>query len=241
MIAFFVICFSSKSIDNIQLKNHRTRSHSESEVRHLRRWLFSPWRRLNRKPPISPVKQIVRIVPDIGDVHLFCKTHLELIHENVVKVLKNEKTLNTKCDFCNPESGRYTIHGRTQSQKQFMTARFRKWFVQQYHSTVQCRRCWNSSKKSRTRMRTSTPTSGEKRSNDCIYRIGCGLDWKSESDWLPPIICKHSRKNHQLLRLCMSPPSHPLILFYSESIHIIRYLNRFEYDVWKHVSKLVLL
>lgn len=69
--------------------------------------------------PKAPPKQVVRLVPDLEDVHFFSKTHLELIHKNVVKVLKNEKNPNVKYDFCNQERGKYKFVCPNQDSKNF--------------------------------------------------------------------------------------------------------------------------
>lgn len=76
-------------------------------------------------PPIDPetpreaIKEVVRLVPDLEDVHLFSKTHLEIIHKSVVKVLKAEKNPKIKFDFCNPERGRYKMVCPNQESKEF--------------------------------------------------------------------------------------------------------------------------
>lgn len=75
-------------------------------------------------PPELPevtesAKQVVRLVPDLEDVHLFGKTHLEMIHKNVLKILKNEKNPAIKFDFCNHERGRYKFVCPNEDSKNF--------------------------------------------------------------------------------------------------------------------------
>lgn len=60
--------------------------------------------------PDDPNRQelhVVRLVPDIEDVHLFSKAHGDIIHKSVLRQLKECTNHNVKFEFCRPDRGRY--------------------------------------------------------------------------------------------------------------------------------------
>lgn len=62
------------------------------------------------EPPENPtmaVKYLVRLVPDIEDIHLFSKPHLDILNKSVLVAQKEVKDPNIKFDFCKPERGRF--------------------------------------------------------------------------------------------------------------------------------------
>lgn len=61
---------------------------------------------MDDKPP-RPETHVVKLVPDIPDVHLFSKAHGEIIHSSVLKQLSTIRNPDIKFEFCNFERGRY--------------------------------------------------------------------------------------------------------------------------------------
>lgn len=60
----------------------------------------------DEEPP-RLVKHVIKLVPDIGDVHLFSKIHGDKIHSSVKGLLRKSKDPDIKFDFCEFERGRY--------------------------------------------------------------------------------------------------------------------------------------
>lgn len=69
--------------------------------------------------PAQPVKYLVRLVPDIEEVHLFSKAHLELVHKSVLKAHKEANNPIIKFDFCKPERGRYKFVCPNEERRDF--------------------------------------------------------------------------------------------------------------------------
>lgn len=59
------------------------------------------------EPPARPSQFVVRLVPDIEDVHLFSKEHGHLIHKSVLAQLKKAEDPLVKFEYCDFERGRY--------------------------------------------------------------------------------------------------------------------------------------
>ncbi|KAJ6642865.1 hypothetical protein Bhyg_07821 [Pseudolycoriella hygida] len=64
-------------------------------------------------------KFLVRIVPDIEEVHLFSESHGKLLHSSVMKELGKVKDPNIKFDFCDFERGRYKFVCPNESAKEW--------------------------------------------------------------------------------------------------------------------------
>lgn len=57
--------------------------------------------------PARPARYVVKIVPDIEDIHLFTKAHGSIIHNSVKAQLKKVNDPEVKFDFCDFDRGRY--------------------------------------------------------------------------------------------------------------------------------------
>ncbi|KAJ6642749.1 putative ATP-dependent RNA helicase Dbp73D [Pseudolycoriella hygida] len=71
---------------------------------------------VNAKPPPP---QVVRLIPDLEEVHLFSKPHLETLHKSVLKTLKECKNPNVKYEFCDRDRGRYKFVCPNEEAKSF--------------------------------------------------------------------------------------------------------------------------
>lgn len=69
--------------------------------------------------PMRPAKYVVRLVPDIEDIHLFSKAHGSIIHNSVKMQLKKVNDPDVKFDFCDFERGRYKFVCPNQNAKEW--------------------------------------------------------------------------------------------------------------------------
>lgn len=122
---------ASLDIANIQIVhiNKRPRENSKEDSLKLNESLQRPPTKKIKKvimappelpdAPIIPAKFLVRLVPDIDDVHLFSKGHLDMMHTSVLKAHKEANDPNIKFDFCKPERGRYKFVCPNEETRQF--------------------------------------------------------------------------------------------------------------------------
>lgn len=127
----------SRSAANLELENHnkptnakRQRETSEEGEKSLNNSTNGPPLKKSKnvmmeplEPAVSqaqlPPKQIVRLVPDIENIHLFTRSHLDVLHKSVMVALKACKNPNVKFDFCLPERGRYKFICPNEDAKDF--------------------------------------------------------------------------------------------------------------------------
>ncbi len=69
--------------------------------------------------PKIPPKHMVRLVPDIENVHLFTPAHLEILNKSVLRAHKEYEDPNIKFDYCQPERGRFKFVCPNEDAKNF--------------------------------------------------------------------------------------------------------------------------
>lgn len=100
--------------DNIQNVNQKSKGPPTKKVKKVTMAPPNPDETIQQ-----PSKQLVRLVPDLENIHLFSKAHLEIIHSSVLKALKACKDPNVKFDFCKPDRGQYKFVCPNEEAKAF--------------------------------------------------------------------------------------------------------------------------
>lgn len=110
-------------------KTKRGREASEEDPSGLLQTRKSPpakkIKKITMAPPESIIKaeeypkQLVRLVPDLENVHLFSKAHLDILHKSIIEALKACKNPKVVYEFCNPDRGRYKFVCPNEEAKEF--------------------------------------------------------------------------------------------------------------------------